>query len=541
MRGDGASEAKGFWADAWSRVLKRRAAIAALCWISFVGFFAVFAPIIANGHPLMMWELDAAGKRTNMSLPLFASLRTADWLLLLGAASAFVFLILPVRAPRSERFGIVFVSGLQAGLTAALAAAVKGYFGGRSIAAWARQLQQSEHFVAFASAGVTLFVALLFLAIPSARTLLRRVLLVAVTALICGLVINATWNRPPDRFDYAQLSREGKIDAVYTLVPWSPAQRPSDRDAKILPPGSSSDTPLERVVTVHLPGTGELSADDLALVHERLSELPLSKQQAHALNAALDAQFPDGTVPTRTKLRDFLTLELNRMGHQYVLGTDGMGQDVLSQMIHACRLSVSIGLVSTGIAVLIGVTMGALMGYFGGFVDLFLYRVVEIFMAVPVLFLLILAAGVLPRSTYMMMAIIGCFTWHSAARFTRAEFLKLRNMDFVQSAKAVGLPLRSILFKHMLPNGVTPVLVDASFLIAAAILAEATLSYLGLGPPDQASWGKLLASATREVGGFIWWLAIFPGFVIFLTVLSYNLLGESLRDAIDPRLRKARV
>jgi peptide/nickel transport system permease protein len=160
---------------------------------------------------------------------------------------------------------------------------------------------------------------------------------------------------------------------------------------------------------------------------------------------------------------------------------------------------------------------------------------------VPVLFLLIVAAAVLPRNTYVMMAIIGCVTWTGAARFTRAEFMKLRNQDFVQAARAMGLPLRSILFRHMLPNGVTPVLVDASFAIAAAILAEATLSYLGLGPEEQPSWGRLLSDATNTVGDFVWWLAIFPGLAIFLSVLSYNLLGEALRDAIDPKLKKARV
>ena len=188
---------------------------------------------------------------------------------------------------------------------------------------------------------------------------------------------------------------------------------------------------------------------------------------------------------------------------------------------------------------LIGVTIGAIMGYFGGWIDLLLFRIVEIFMAVPVLFLLIVAAGVLPRNTYMMMAIIGMFSWTGAARFTRAEFMKLRKQEFVQAAQAVGLPLRAILFRHMLPNGVTPVLVDASFSIAAAISIEATLSYLGLGPDGQASWGKLLSSATASTGTFVWWLAVFPGLAIFLSVLSYNMLGEALRDAIDPKLRKA--
>jgi peptide/nickel transport system permease protein len=222
-----------------------------------------------------------------------------------------------------------------------------------------------------------------------------------------------------------------------------------------------------------------------------------------------------------------------------LLGTDVIGGDVLGQMLWACRLSISIGLVSTGISVVLGVTIGALMGFFGGWVDLLLYRVVEIFMSVPTLFVLIVAAGVLPRNTYVMMAIIGFFSWTGAARFTRAEFLKLRKMDFVQAAQAAGLPVRAVLFRHMLPNGITPVLVDASFAIAAAITIEATLSFLGLGPDGQASWGKLLSSATAATGTFVWWLAVFPGLAIFLSVLSYNMLGEAMRDAIDPKLRKA--
>ena len=226
-------------------------------------------------------------------------------------------------------------------------------------------------------------------------------------------------------------------------------------------------------------------------------------------------------------------------GRVFHLGTDQIGRDVLSQMLWACRLSISIGLVSTGISVLIGIIVGALMGYFGGWVDLVLSRILEIFMAVPVLFLLIVAASVLPRNTYVMMTIIGCVTWTGSARFIRAEFLKLRNQDFVQSCRAVGLPLHSTLFRHMLPNGVTPVLVQASFGVAAAIIAEATLSYLGLGPYGQPSWGKLLSLTTGETGVFLWWMAVFPGLAIFLTVLAYNVLGENFRDAIDPKMRKA--
>ena len=136
-----------------------------------------------------------------------------------------------------------------------------------------------------------------------------------------------------------------------------------------------------------------------------------------------------------------------------------------------------------------------------------------------------------------MMAIIGATTWTPDARFIRAEFLKLRKQDFVQEAIAAGLPLHSVLFRHMLPNGITPVLVSASFGIAWAILYESTLSFLGLGVVDAPSWGNLLEQA-RHGGAFIWWLAIFPGMTIFFTVFAYNLVGESLRDAIDPYINR---
>lgn len=299
-----------------------------------------------------------------------------------------------------------------------------------------------------------------------------------VTIVAAGL----TWSTPITRFGYQELELSGSARATYTLIPFSPGQRYSELDRSE-------------------PGT--------------------------TLGKALD--LPPESAPYQRR---------------FLLGTDALGQDVLAQLLHACRLSLSIGLVSTGIAVMIGVTLGALAGYFGGWTDILVQRLIEIFMAVPVLFLLIIASGVLPpefRTTYVTMAIIGLFTWPSSARFTRAEFYKLRNQDFVQGAKAVGLPLRSILFRHMLPNGVTPVLVDSSFSIAAAILAESTLSYLGLGPVDSASWGKVLSYAMSAEGDFRWWLAVFPGVAIFLTVLSYNLLGEALRDAIDPKLKKARV
>ena len=215
------------------------------------------------------------------------------------------------------------------------------------------------------------------------------------------------------------------------------------------------------------------------------------------------------------------------------LGTDQAGQDVLSRMIHATRIALAIGLIATGIAVAIGVVVGGLMGYFAGLVDLLGMRLVEIFSAIPVLYLLIMIVAFYGRSLTLMMVVIGLTGWVGYALFIRAEFLKLRSMDYVTAARALGLPLRSILLKHMLPNGVTPVLVLASFGIASAILAESTLSFLGLGLVEEPSWGQLLNQSRSAPGQ--WGLLIFPGLAIFLTVFAYNLVGEALRDALDVR------
>ena len=217
------------------------------------------------------------------------------------------------------------------------------------------------------------------------------------------------------------------------------------------------------------------------------------------------------------------------------LGTDENGADVLSRMIHASRIALGIGLVATGIAMLIGIVVGGLMGWFSGVVDLAGMRLVEIFEAVPTLFLLLTFVAFFGRSLYLMMVIIGLTGWTGYARFVRAEFLRLREQDYVRAAVACGLPLHSILFRHMLPNGVAPILVAASFGIASAILAEAMLSFLGLGLVDDPSWGQMLNQAVRS-STFNWWMAVFPGGAIFLTVLAYNLIGEALRDAIDPYL-----
>ncbi len=239
------------------------------------------------------------------------------------------------------------------------------------------------------------------------------------------------------------------------------------------------------------------------------------------------------------RLRDQQDSRLLRPDRSHWLGTTANGEDMASRMIHAARIALAIGFIATGIAVLIGIVIGGVMGYFSGWVDLLGMRLVEVFAAIPVIFLLIAFVAFYGRNLYLLMMIIGATGWVGYALFIRAEFLKLRRQDFVQAARACGLPLRSILFKHMLPNGVTPVLVSASFGVASAILMESTLSFLGLGLVEEPSWGQLLEQARGVGGSFYWWIALYPGLAIFLTVFAYNLVGEAMRDAIDPHTKRA--
>ena len=221
------------------------------------------------------------------------------------------------------------------------------------------------------------------------------------------------------------------------------------------------------------------------------------------------------------------------------LGTDKLGRDVMAGMIHGSRISLSIGFVAVGIAVIIGVIFGALAGYFGAWVDLVISRIFEIELAIPTFFLLITVAALLPPSIFLTMAIIGATSWVGIARFTRNEFLKIRNLDYVTAAIALGVSNRKIMFQHILPNALAPVIVSVVLGIAGAILVESSLSFLGIGvPAELVTWGSILHEASSAT--FAWWLAIFPGAAIFITVLAYYLVGEGLREVLDPRLRGLR-
>lgn len=223
-----------------------------------------------------------------------------------------------------------------------------------------------------------------------------------------------------------------------------------------------------------------------------------------------------------------------------LFGTDQYGVDVFAKMVHGTTVALLVGFVSMGLASAIGITLGALGGYFGGWADSLVSRFTEVVMCIPTLILILALVAIVEKPTiWKTMAIIGATNWTSIARLTRGEFLRLRQSEFVMAARAAGAgPLR-IMLRHILPNSLAPVLVPITFGIASAILIESSLSFLGFGPPPpSASWGAVLNDARSNLS--MWWLVLFPGMAIFLTVLAYNLVGEALQEVTDPRLRESR-
>ena len=223
---------------------------------------------------------------------------------------------------------------------------------------------------------------------------------------------------------------------------------------------------------------------------------------------------------------------------RFLLGTDNMGRDLLVRILYGGRISLMVGILSTALLVSIGVVMGSLAGYFGGWVDNVISRLIEIFQSVPAFFIILAAVAMIPddevHPIFAIVIVIALVRWTGVARLIRAEFLRLKEQEFVIAARALGFSNRRVIFRHVLPNGLGPVLVAAAFSVAAGILTESAISFLGFGVKlPIPSWGALLSEA-RGVSEY-WWLQIFPGVLIFVTVFCYNIVGEGVRDALDPR------
>ncbi len=222
---------------------------------------------------------------------------------------------------------------------------------------------------------------------------------------------------------------------------------------------------------------------------------------------------------------------------EHLFGTDDLGRDVFTRMLYGAGISLKVGFVAVGLAVLIGVFLGAIAGYYGGWVDIIIMRFVDIMLCFPSFFLILAVIAFMEPSIFNIMVVIGLTSWMGITRLVRAEFLTLKERDFVLAEKAMGAKSPRIIFVHILPNAMAPVLVAATLGIASAVLVESALSFLGIGvQPPTPSWGNILTQG-QSVLGIAWWLSFFPGMAILVTVLGYNLLGEGIRDAIDPRLK----
>ncbi len=231
--------------------------------------------------------------------------------------------------------------------------------------------------------------------------------------------------------------------------------------------------------------------------------------------------------------------QLPAFGH-YLLGTDDLGRDVFARMLQGSFVSLSIGFVAVSIELVIGLALGGLAGFYGGRVDALIMRFTDVMLCFPTFFLILTVVALLPPSIWNIMLVIGVTSWMGTCRFVRAELLALREQDFVRAARALGLSDARVIFRHLIPNAIAPVLVSATIAVASAILTESALSYLGFGvqPPD-ASWGNILSDGRA----FLFdapWLFVIPGAAILVVVLAFNLVGEGLRDALNPRLRRSR-
>lgn len=225
-------------------------------------------------------------------------------------------------------------------------------------------------------------------------------------------------------------------------------------------------------------------------------------------------------------------------GPSCVFGTDDLGRDMLARVANGAQISLLVGIAAAAVSALVGVVIGSLAGFAGGRIDEFFMRVAEAFQIVPQFFLAILVVALFGPSLTKIVLVIALLSWPSTARIIRAEFLKLRSQDFVAAAQLAGASRGTLIFGEILPNALPPVIVNTSLQIAAAILTEANLSFLGLGDPNMVSWGQLLFAAQPFLHQ-AWWMALFPGLAILFTTLGFNLLGDGLNDALDPRHRDA--
>ncbi len=289
----------------------------------------------------------------------------------------------------------------------------------------------------------------------------------------------------------------------------------------------------------YLHGTTEEIESPLKIIWKRFKRNKLAVIGAVILIIlALSAIFAPIITPFTLDEMDFEAMDSGPTAKHW-LGTDELGRDIFTRLIFAGRISLTVGLVAEGISLFIGVILGAISGYYGGKIDTLIMRLVDVFSCIPFLLLAITVVAVIGSSIYNLMIVIGVIGWSGTARLVRGEFLKLRNMEFVEGARALGATDARLIFIHMLPNAFAPILVTATLGVGSTIMFEAALSYLGLGvQPPTPSWGNMINKANDiiifQTKPYLW---LPPGIAILLAVLSINFLGDGLRDALDPRMQ----
>lgn len=296
-----------------------------------------------------------------------------------------------------------------------------------------------------------------------------------------------------------------------------------------------SSQPYKDYVNIVSKANAKIEAQVIAI---KLDALRSGQSPDQSKINALRAEAPFAIFPpVPQSFRDTdITAVLEPMSLTHLFGTDDRGRDTFARMLYGTRIGLTIGVVAVSIYIIIGIILGSLAGFFGGWVDVIILRLVEIMICFPSLILIMtLAAFVEQPTIFHIMLIIGVIRWTGTARLTRGEFLKLKNQEFVSAAIASGIPMPRVIFRHVLPNALSPVLVTASFGVAAAILIESTLSFLGLGDASAPSWGELI-NIGRQTDNMR--LILLPGLAIFFTVSLFNLVGEGLQDALDPKRRR---
>ncbi len=239
--------------------------------------------------------------------------------------------------------------------------------------------------------------------------------------------------------------------------------------------------------------------------------------------------------PNSTQFESFLPPSIS-----HPFGTDELGRDVLSRVLWGTRTSLSVGFGAALVSSLVGIVLGSIAGYFGGLIDDFLSRVTEVFLMIPAFFLILLIAAIYGSSIYYVMLVIGLVTWPSTARIIRAQILSLKEREFIYAEKVIGASAFRILFLHLMPNAIQPVIANVILQIAAAILIEAGLSFLGLGDPNAISWGRMIYSGSTYILSS-WWIAFFPGLALVITVASLNMIGDALATVLSPKLEERGV